>query len=185
MDYQIVNISERNDYRLDAARILSTAFNDLGNDTWPDITSAIQEVDECIDGKNLCIGILIDNSLVGWVGLRPLYKTTWELHPLVVKTEWQGKGIGSILLSELEMRAKQNGLIGMVLGTDDEHRRTSLSSIDITEENIFKSITNIRNLNNHPYEFYKKMGFFIVGIIPNANGKNKPDIWMWKNLVQE
>ncbi|HII3367322.1 TPA: aminoglycoside N-acetyltransferase AAC(6')-Ia, partial [Klebsiella michiganensis] len=24
-----------------------------------------------------------------------------------------------------------------------------------------------------------------VGIIPNANGKNKPDIWMWKSLIKE
>ncbi|ENY3597990.1 aminoglycoside N-acetyltransferase AAC(6')-Ia, partial [Acinetobacter baumannii] len=29
---------------------------------------------------------------------------------------------------------------------------------------------------------YKKCGYMIVGIIPNANGKRKPDIWMWKDI---
>ena len=53
------------------------------------------------------------------------------------------------------------------------------------EDNIFDSIKNIKNINKHPYEFYQKNGYYIVGIIPNANGKNKPDIWMWKSLIKE
>jgi aminoglycoside 6'-N-acetyltransferase I len=34
----------------------------------------------------------------------------------------------------------------------------------------------------HPYEFYKKVGFTIVGVLPDANGFGKPDIFMAKRV---
>ena len=43
-------------------------------------------------------------------------------------------------------------------------------------------LAQIRNLNNHPYEFYQKVGFTIVGVIPDANGFGKPDIMMAKRV---
>ncbi|MCV5899975.1 aminoglycoside N-acetyltransferase AAC(6')-Ia, partial [Escherichia coli] len=34
MNYQIVNIAECSNYQLEAANILTEAFNDLGNNSW-------------------------------------------------------------------------------------------------------------------------------------------------------
>ncbi|WP_076607049.1 AAC(6')-Ia family aminoglycoside 6'-N-acetyltransferase [Serpentinimonas barnesii] len=183
MNYSIVDIAEQNNYQFEAARILTQTFLDLGNTSWPNIKNAIIEIEQCVDLPNICIGLIQNDQLIGWVGLRPMYDKTWELHPLVVKTEYQGKGIGKILLKEIENRAKEKGIIGIVLGTDDEYNKTSLSDIDINENNIFEEINKIQNKNKHPYEFYQKNGYMIVGIIPNANGLRKPDIWMWKNIL--
>ncbi|HFT7046578.1 TPA: AAC(6')-Ia family aminoglycoside 6'-N-acetyltransferase [Citrobacter braakii] len=182
MNYSICEIGESNEHILEAAKILKKTFLDIKNNSWPDIESAINEVEECIEHPNICLGICDKSKLIGWIGLRPMYNKTWELHPMVISTEYQGKGIGKRLINELEKRAKEKGIIGIALGTDDENSKTSLSMCDINETNIFNEINNIRNINNHPYEFYKKCGYIIVGIIPNANGKRKPDIWMWKDI---
>jgi aminoglycoside 6'-N-acetyltransferase I len=47
---------------------------------------------------------------------------------------------------------------------------------------VFEHITKIKNLRGHPYEFYHKLGFVIVGVMPDANGLGKPDIFMAKRV---
>jgi aminoglycoside 6'-N-acetyltransferase I len=111
-----------------------------------------------------------------------MYKMTWEMHPLVVDSRYKRQGIGRNLIQAIEGIAKEKGVIGIMLGTDDEQFRTSLSRVTISKGNIWEEIKKIKNLRNHPYEFYEKCGYMIVGMVPNANGKNKPDIWMWKGL---
>ena len=165
-----------------AARLLTDTFTALGIDAWPDLESAGREVEECIAEPNLCIGACDGEALLGWVGLRPMYERTWELHPMVVDPSRQRHGVGRALVEEIERRARAAAVIGIVLGTDDEADRTSLSQKDRCDADLFGEIAAIRNLANHPYEFYRKCGYRIVGVIPDANGPRKPDIWMWKKL---
>lgn len=68
------------------------------------------------------------------------------------------------------------------VGTDDENNQTSLSQINLYP-NVWKHIQQIENLGGHPYAFYEKIGFVIVGVMPDANGLGKPDIYMAKRLV--
>ena len=162
--------------------MLYKTFKAINKDAWPDFESALEEVNECVEEPNICIGIIERDNLVGWVGLRPMYDVTWELHPMVVKKEAQGKGYGKILLEELERIAREKGIIGIFAGSDDETFSTSLSEKEITAANIFSEIANIKNYKNHPYEFYQKCGYCIIGIIPNASGDKKPDILLWKDI---
>jgi aminoglycoside 6'-N-acetyltransferase I len=55
----------------------------------------------------------------------------------------------------------------------------NLSNTDLYPD-VTKHILNIKNLHQHPYEFYQKLGFVIVGVIPDANGIGMPDITMAK-----
>ena len=64
-----------------------------------------------------------------------------------------------------------------------EDNRTKRSGVDLYP-NLFERVAGIRNLRGHPYEFYQKLGFVIVGVIPDANGLGKPDILMAKRLVK-
>ena len=66
-------------------------------------------------------------------------------------------------------------------GDDDENGETSLSGIDLYAD-ISGAIRNIRNVKGHPYEFYMKLGFRIVGVMPDANGRGKPDIFLAKRV---
>jgi aminoglycoside 6'-N-acetyltransferase I len=50
--------------------------------------------------------------------------------------------------------------------------------------NVWEHIAHIRNVKHHPYEFYQKLGYVIVGVIPDANRPGKPDILMAKSLAR-
>jgi len=183
MEYKFCNINESEETIKQAIELMYITFSEINGNLWlKNEKDAFIEVKECIKGANICIGIKLENRLIGWAGLRQMYEKTWELHPIVVKKEFQGKKYGQKLLNELERIAYKNGIIGIVAGSDDETNSTSLSDKKINGENIFDEIKSIKNYKNHPFEFYKKCSYSIIGIIPNANGQNKPDIWLWKDI---
>ena len=183
IEYDFCNINESEETIIKAAEILYVTFTGGDENRWlKNQREAFDEVRECVEKPSICIGIKAGNELAGWAGIRPMYEKTWELHPMVIKKECQGKGYGRALLGEMERLARLNGIIGLVVGSDDETDSTSLSEKEITGVNIFEEIKNIKNYKNHPFEFYIKCGFAIVGIIPNANGPRKPDIWLWKDV---
>ncbi len=168
--------------REQAALVLFEAFRDRAMDSWPTIDDARKEVDECAVGEYLCIGIADGTRLLGWAGLRPMYEMTWELHPMVIHPDHQRKGLGRLLLREIEEEARRRGIIGIALGTDDETYETSLSGKELSASNIYDELRDLANTGRHPFEFYAKCGYLVVGAIPDANGPGKPDIWMWKKL---
>ncbi len=109
------------------------------------------------------------------------YDGSLELHPLVVKPGYQHQGIGRKLVAALEEAVGKLGGSTIYLGTDDENYRTTVSGIDLYP-NVLEKLQNIENPGGHPYEFYRKVGFAIVGILPDANGPGKPDIFMAKRV---
>lgn len=170
----------------EAAEVLLEAFLDKGIETWKTMDDARKEVAECLDDQYLCWAWCQDGKLAGWGGLRPMYaRVTWELHPMAIRPEFQGRGIGRLLLAQLESQAHKAGALNIMLGTDDETGRTSLYGKDFTRESLFDAIESIANRNYHPYAFYRKCGYMIVGVIPDANGIGKHDIWMWKRIARE
>jgi aminoglycoside 6'-N-acetyltransferase I len=166
-----------------AAQLLVTAFAENWPDAWPDLDSALQEVHEMLAEERICrIALDDDGNVLGWVGGIPEYDgNVWELHPLVVRPAMQGKGIGRALVADLEQQARQRGGLTVMLGTDDESFQTTLSGVDLYTD-LWDKIKNIRNLRGHPFEFYQKCGYTIIGVMPDANGPGKPDIYMGKRL---
>ena len=130
----------------------------------------------------LRVALDAEGNVAGWIGGNLQYDgLVWELHPLVVKSDLQGTGIGRALVLDFEEQVRLHGALTIMLGADDEDNRTSLSNVDLYEDTWTK-IKEIRNLNGHPYEFYQKMGYTIIGVIPDANGIGKPDIIMSKRI---
>lgn len=169
--------------RQDAARALYDAFRALGNPTWPTIAAAEREVEECCRPDYLCLAGLRDGVVAGWIGMRPMYgDVTWELHPLVVRPRFQGHGIGRALLTAAEDAAQRRGVSGVVLGTDDQTQRTTLAYYDVDTGSVPEAIATLRSLSGHPFEFYRRCGYRVVGFVPDANGPGQPDILMWKRL---
>jgi aminoglycoside 6'-N-acetyltransferase I len=168
-----------------AAALLVAGFKEFWPDAWPDVATALQEVRESFgEGRLSRIAVDGNRSVLGWIGGISQYDgRVWELHPLVVREDCRGQGIGRALVTDLEIRVKANGGLTLWLGTDDEANMTSLGGVDLFP-NVLDHLANIRNLRGHPYEFYQKLGFTVVGILPDANGLGKPDIFMAKSLVR-
>ena len=151
--------------------------------SWTNMEEAIEEVHECSSDDRIS-RVALDNQMnvLGWIGGKSMYSgNVWELHPLVVSAIFRGQGIGRALVSDFENQVSKKGGITVWLGSDDENGSTSISGIDVYPD-VLKHIAGIRNLKKHPYEFYQKLGYAIVGILPDANGFGKPDIYMAKRV---
>lgn len=105
----------------------------------------------------------------------------WELDPLAVRRDRQGQGIGRALIAALEQRARAAGAVTLWLGTDDWDQLTSIGGIDLYPD-VLEHLARLENLADHPFDFYRKVGFTVIGTIPDANGPGKPDILMAKPL---
>ena len=148
----------------------------------PDLATAI--VLKCANHSRLIASAASRSTTgaVGWIGgIKHYSGHTWELHPLVVKIDQQRRGIGRALVRDLEQRVVALGGSTIYLGTDDEQNQTSIAGIDLYPD-VWQHVRSIRNFRDHPYEFYQKLGFDIVGVIPDANGFGKPDILMAKRV---
>ena len=164
-----------------AADLLVEGFKDNWSDAWPTRDEALQEVQEALGEGRICrVAVDEDGAVLGWIGGIPSYGgKVWELHPLVVRPDLQRRGIGRALVADLEARVRERGALTLWLGTDDETGMTTLSGGDLYPD-VLEHLARIENLRGHPYEFYSKLGFSIIGAMPDANGPGKPDIYMAK-----
>lgn len=69
----------------------------------------------------------------------------------------------------------------MWVASDDENEMTSLSEVDLYP-NPLSHLRAIRNRKKHPYEFYLALGYALCGVLPDANGQGKPDIFLAKRV---
>lgn len=162
-----------------AAALLVDGFREH----WPDLDAASREVRESFgEGRLSRVALDEQGAVVGWVGAISQYEgKVWELHPLVVRPDRQGQGIGRALVADLEERVRERGGLTLWVGTDDESGQTSLAGVDLYPD-VLGKLAAIRNLRRHPYEFYQKLGFVIVGVMPDANGPGEPDIYLAKRV---
>jgi GNAT superfamily N-acetyltransferase len=112
-----------------AANLLVEGFRDNWPGAWPTEEEALEEVREALREGRICRAALgEDGTVLGWIGGMPAYEgKVWELHPLVVRPDFQRKGIGRNLVVDLEARVAERGALTLWLGTDDETDMTTLS----------------------------------------------------------
>lgn len=184
LNMKIIDVGvKKNNIIEEIAALLREEFKEHWENAWPNWESALQEVRESLTEDRIS-RVAVDDTgkVLGWIGgIRQYDGHVWELHPLVVRSQNRRKGIGRSLVFDLEEQVRQRGGLTLWVGTDDEDNMTTLSDVNLYP-NVWEHITKIRNLRRHPYEFYQKCGFVIVGVMPDANGVGKPDIYMAKSV---
>lgn len=180
-----IDLQEASDAQREAmARILVDAFAELAPDAWPTIESARSEVDEALEPDRVGRYAVGDGGeALGWIGAIPAYGgNVWELHPLAVRPDRQGEGIGTALVGEIERIVADRGGLTLWVGADDETDRTTLSGIDLYPDPLAK-LADLRAVRPHPVTFYRKLGFEVVGVMPEANGFGKPDLFLARRVA--
>jgi aminoglycoside 6'-N-acetyltransferase I len=164
-----------------AAQLLHAAFAPLG--AWTTLEDAEREVLECVAPERVCkAAINSDGEVLGWVGAMSQYDgLVWELHPLVVDDHHRRHGIGSALVRELETVLVARGALTLWAGSDDLVNETSLGGVDLYD-GLPDKLSALRSWGSHPLAFYLKTGFKVIGVMPDANGLGRPDIFLGKRL---
>ena len=147
------------------------------------IAAARQEVAECLSDDRICLAARSGAQVLGWIGAIPAYSHAWELHPLVVRQDVRGQGVGRALVRALEERVRARGALTLYLGTDDDGPSpgTSAGGIDLFPD-VLDQAARLAVID-HPVGFYRELGFVVVGLIPDANGPGKPDVLMAKRIA--
>jgi aminoglycoside 6'-N-acetyltransferase I len=165
-----------------AAEVLFREMAHHHPDAWPTMADARREVMDSLGDGRISRVALVEHQVVGWIGAIPQYDgNVFELHPLVVDGAHQRQGIGSLLIADLERMVAARGAYTLWLGTDDEDQGTSVGGVDLYPD-VLERLSALESRNGHPFEFYLKCGFVPVGILPDANGPGKPDIYMAKRV---
>ena len=173
-------------YSSKAAALLVEGFAEHWPDTWPDLDSARLTVREFLSTERIARAAVddADGTLLGWTTAESLYNgNVWELTVLVARPSLQRQGIGRALIQDMEEQVRERGGLTIWLGSDDEDDMTSLAGVDLFPDPL-AHLAAIRNYKGHPYEFYRKVGFSIAGVLPDANGLGKPDIFLAKSVAR-
>jgi aminoglycoside 6'-N-acetyltransferase I len=148
----------------------------------PTLEMAREEVAQALGPDRICLVARAEDEILGWVGAIPGYSHAWELHPLVVRADVRRMGVGASLVAALEERVRAAGALTLHLGTDDDGPTpgTSAGGVELFPD-VLSHAANLRVID-HPAGFYLRMGFEVVGLIPDANGPGKPDVLMAKRV---
>lgn len=181
---RIIDVTPDDPAQLNAvADVLVSGFSGTGAEVWQTREDALETVVESLEEDRISRICLDDHGRVlGWISAVSTYDGwVWEIHPLVVQRDCQGQGIGRALVADLEVQVRERGGMTVCLGTDDENGRTSIGGTDLYPDPL-AAATRLRSHGSHPFEFYRKLGYAVVGVLPDANGYGKPDIFMAKRV---
>ena len=179
-DMQIINMKELSSAGLrEAAQILTDSLP-LG---WADFDAAMKEVSLRLVPENTLFAALEEGHVIAWGGILPCYHgRVAELHPLAVRADRRRVGVGTAIVRALEKAAAEKGAFTMWIGADDERTpgETSLAGEDLYDD-LPRRMTEFFP-GTHQTAFYLKLGYTISGVLPDANGPGKPDIFLAKRL---
>jgi GNAT superfamily N-acetyltransferase len=166
--------------RAQAAQLLVDGFEEPRG--WPTFAAGQQEVAHAL-AEGFARAMVESDRLLGWIGGLPEYNgRVWELHPLVVRRDERRRGVGRRLVKAFEAEARERGAFTVTLGTDDDSGMTSLADTNLYVD-VPLHIAGLRDLGRgHPFLFYQKLGYVVTGVLPDANGPGRPDIYMSKRV---
>jgi len=150
---------------------------------WPDLDSARAEVASFLDDPARRAWLAVEgDDVLGWIGALRHSPHAWELHPLVVDPAHQRRGCGTLLVRTLEEHARRQGVVTVWLGTDDDFGGTNLYGADLYPDVLAHLARLEPTSRGHPFTFYRRLGYTVVGVLPDTSGPGRHDIIMARRI---
>jgi aminoglycoside 6'-N-acetyltransferase I len=178
----IVSLNQLNSrQRQEASEVLRSALAPI-SPAYREVEAAKAEVHTFFNTpERFGFAAVEDGHVVGWIGAIRTYDHGWELHPLCVRPNDQRRGLGTALVRALELAARSENILTLYVGADDEIGATSAFGVDVFADIGFH-IRTLEAKPPHPIGFYRRMGFVVIGLMPDVNGPGKPDILLAKRI---
>ena len=167
--------------REEAARILLEALAHVPS-AWHDIGAARQEVSSFLtDPDRMAIAAIESDRLRAWIGCHSPFRPRLGAASAGGRSRPPGAGLRHGVGQRAG--AKRAGVkIGAIwLGADDDFGGTSLYGADLYPD-VLGHLRRINLRGKHPYMFYQRVGFAVVGVLPDVNGRGRHDILMAKRI---
>ena len=146
-----------------------------------DLDDAHEVIAEHTSGDGVA-RVLVDGARpLAWIAAHPLWGRVWELEPLLVAIPEQGRGHGRRLVREIEALAAAAGALTMLVGTSDVRGETSLGGVDLYTDTHARLAA--ADPGRHAAAFWLRVGYHIVGVVPDAEGWGKPSITLARRLA--
>lgn len=145
---------------------------------------AQREIETAVQVGNISAVFEDKGVALGWIAAEPRGQRSWELHPLLVDPSAAGAGIGRQLVAHLEAQVREAGGRSMYLSTSDSTCATTLSGVDLCTDPLLA----LRGLKlrdpkqGHAFRFWQRVGYSVVGVLPDAEGEGVPSIQLAKKL---
>jgi aminoglycoside 6'-N-acetyltransferase I len=148
------------------------------------VDAALREIRRTSEDGVLTSVALAHGRPKGWIAARQRGQLSWEIHPLLVEPAVSGQGYGKILVLDIERKIRSHGGTSVFLSTSDATNSTNLRDFDLYADPL-RAIRNIAvrdTVRGHAYQFWQRVGFTVVGVIPDAEGPGVPSIHLAKKL---
>jgi putative acetyltransferase len=148
----------------------------------PDLAAAREEIDDAL-GPDAFSRVALDaeGNPIGYAAVKDQYGRLWELHPLVVDPDHQGRGHGRRLVAAIEEIVAERGGLVVWVGTSDETNATTLTGVDLYADPM-GAIRSLAVHGRHSILFWQRVGYCIVGVAPDAEGHGRPSIHLAKRV---
>ena len=184
-DITIVDLTPGDEALIEALVPISVRAAAINAPRWlPTPERARAEIVRVASMAGVCRALLEGDTPRGWAGAAPSAERAWELHPMLVDPACHGGGLGRCLVVDVERCARAAGALTMELSTSDATGATTLGGIDLFADPLgaLSRLDVLDARTGHAFRFWQKVGYAVVGVLPDAEGPGVPSIRLAKPL---